>query len=306
MTTPLKRLAGIADLFLTHNRPIHVRCDDSVVRIVDGEELPLRRSRGYAPQPIALPLECSTPILAVGGQLKGTFALGRGRHAFLSHHLGDLDHFDAYRAFVKDVGLYTNSSSTSSPRSWSTTCTRTTLQRGGEACWTGRAKPSVRLFAVQHHHAHLASCMAENGLNEPVIGVTFDGTGYGTDGARLGRRVPDRRLWRLPAGGASALRRHAGWRQGDPGTVADGARPSHGRAGRCTGPDREASDGGGANRDADAGIAFQHAANVEHGPALRCGCGVGGSARSGELRGASGHRAGMAGDDRGIGRPLSV
>src|SRR5262249_1604021 len=100
----LQRLAGIADLFLTHNRPIRVRCDDSVTRIVDGVELPLRRSRGYAPQPISLPFECPRPILAVGGQLKGTFALGRGRHAFLSHHLGDLDHFDAYRAFVKDIG----------------------------------------------------------------------------------------------------------------------------------------------------------------------------------------------------------
>src|SRR5262249_45561530 len=95
----LLRLAGIADLFLTHDRPIHVRCDDSVTRIVAGEELPLRRSRGYAPQPIPLPVECPVPILAVGGQLKGTFALGRGRHAFLSHHLGDLDHYDAYRAF---------------------------------------------------------------------------------------------------------------------------------------------------------------------------------------------------------------
>ena len=93
------RLAGIADLFLVHDRPIHVRCDDSVTRIVDGEELPLRRSRGYAPQPIRLPMACPVPILAVGGQLKGTFALGRSQHAFVSHHLGDLDHFDAYRAF---------------------------------------------------------------------------------------------------------------------------------------------------------------------------------------------------------------
>ena len=68
-------------------------------------ELPLRRSRGYAPQPVALPFACPRPILAVGGQFKATFALGRGRHAFLSHHLGDLDHYEAYRAFVKDVAL---------------------------------------------------------------------------------------------------------------------------------------------------------------------------------------------------------
>src|SRR5262249_51240695 len=99
-------LAGIADCFLVHNRDIHLRCDDSVTRIVDGVELPVRRSRGYAPRPIMLPVECRQPILAVGGQLKATFALGRGEHAFVSHHLGDLDHYEAYRAFVKDVRLY--------------------------------------------------------------------------------------------------------------------------------------------------------------------------------------------------------
>src|SRR5262249_4175073 len=89
----LEKLAAIADRFLLHNRPIHARCDDSVTRFVDGFELPVRRSRGYAPRPIALPFECPQPILAVGGQLKVTFALGRARQAFLSHHLGDLDHF---------------------------------------------------------------------------------------------------------------------------------------------------------------------------------------------------------------------
>src|SRR5205814_5391299 len=101
-----EQLAGIADLFLVHDRPIHVRCDDSVTRVVDGVELPVRRARGYAPRPIELPFPCPRPLLAVGGQLKGTFALGRGRQAFLSHHLGDLDHFEAYRAFQKDVALY--------------------------------------------------------------------------------------------------------------------------------------------------------------------------------------------------------
>src|SRR5262249_34077187 len=88
------KLTGLADLFLVHNRPIHVRCDDSVTRVVDGVELPLRRSRGYAPRPIALPQACPRPLLAVGGQLKGTFALGRGAQAILSHHLGDLDYYD--------------------------------------------------------------------------------------------------------------------------------------------------------------------------------------------------------------------
>jgi hydrogenase maturation protein HypF len=204
-----ERLAGIADLFLVHNRPIHVRCDDSVTRVVDGRELPLRRSRGQAPQPVNLPLECSEPILAVGGQLKGTFALGQGRHAFLSHHLGDLDHYDAYRAFMRDIDLYQQLLAVRPERivhdlhsDYASTCYA--RQRG------------LPLMAVQHHHAHVASCMAEHGLTEPVIGVAFDGTGYGTDAAVWGgeflvgdyhgfRRVAHLRYVGMP-GGDQAIR----------------------------------------------------------------------------------------------------
>jgi hydrogenase maturation protein HypF len=179
----LGRLAGIADLFLIHNRPIHVRCDDSVTRVVDGQELPLRRSRGYAPQPVPLPLECAVPMLAVGGQLKGTFALGRGRQAFLSHHLGDLDHYAAYRAFEKDIALYqelfaVRPKIVAHDLHPDYSSTRYAQERA--------AREGVELVPVQHHHAHLASCMAEHGLAEPVIGVTFDGTGLGTDGAVWG------------------------------------------------------------------------------------------------------------------------
>jgi hydrogenase maturation protein HypF len=179
----LEQLAGIADFFLTHNRPIHVRCDDSVTRILDGVELPLRRSRGYAPRPIELPLECPYPMLAVGGQLKGTFALGRGKQAFLSHHLGDLDHYEAYRAFKRDVVLYQDLFSI-----WPEllvhdlhpdyVTTRYAQERSSQE--------RTELLAVQHHHAHMASCMAEHGLTRPVIGVTFDGTGFGTDGTIWG------------------------------------------------------------------------------------------------------------------------
>jgi hydrogenase maturation protein HypF len=179
----LEKLAGIASLFLVHDRPIHVRCDDSVTRVVVGLELPVRRSRGYAPRPIELPLECPEPILAVGGQLKGTFALGRGRQAFLSHHLGDLDHYEAYRAFVRDIALYEELFAVRP------ICLvhdlhpdyRTTLYAQERADREGSD-----LLTAQHHHAHLASCMAEHGLREPVIGVTFDGTGYGPDGAVWG------------------------------------------------------------------------------------------------------------------------
>jgi hydrogenase maturation protein HypF len=177
----LTRLAGIADVFLTHDRPIHLRCDDSVTRVVAGGELPVRRSRGYAPQPLDLPVVCHRPILALGGQLKVTFALGRGRHAFVSHHVGDLDDYEAYRAYVEAIRHYERLFALQPelvvhdlhPDYAST---RYAWQRAGS---------SPRL-AVQHHHAHVASCMAENGLDEPVIGVAFDGTGYGTDGAIWG------------------------------------------------------------------------------------------------------------------------
>ena len=102
----LTRLGTIADIFLCHNRPIHVRCDDSVTRIVAGAELPIRRSRGCAPQPLRLPAAAPRPLLAVGAQLKGVFALAAGEQAFLSHHLGDLDHAAACRQFERDVLLY--------------------------------------------------------------------------------------------------------------------------------------------------------------------------------------------------------
>lgn len=212
-----QRLAGVADLFLIHNRPIHVRCDDSVTRVVDGVELPVRRSRGYAPRPIALPLSCPRPLLAVGGQLKATFALGRDRQAFLSHHLGDLDHYDAYQAFERDVALYQQLFAVTPgtlvhdlhPDYVTTNYARKQAAQSG-----------INLLAVQHHHAHMASCMAENGLTEPVLGVTFDGTGYGSDGATWGGEflVGDYRSFRRAAhlryvampGGDRAI--HEPWR----------------------------------------------------------------------------------------------
>ncbi|MBN9121101.1 MAG: carbamoyltransferase HypF, partial [Planctomycetes bacterium] len=179
----VEALSGIADLFLAHDRPIHVRCDDSVTRVVDGAESPVRRSRGYAPRPVRLPFECPRPGLAVGGQLKATFALARGRQAFLSHHLGDLDHFEAYRAFERDAELYEQLVAVGPE--W-IACDQhpdyATSRYARERC----ARAGIPLRTVQHHHAHMASCMAEHGLTGPVIGVTFDGTGYGTDGAVWG------------------------------------------------------------------------------------------------------------------------
>jgi hydrogenase maturation protein HypF len=211
------KLAGIADLFLAHDRPIHVRCDDSVTRVVDTEELPVRRSRGYAPRPVALPAECPAPVLAVGGQLKVAFALGRGRQAFLSHHMGDLDHYEAFRAYAGDVALYQDLFAVRPalvahdlhPDYQTTSYARERAREEG-----------IGLLAVQHHHAHLAACMAEHGLAGPVIGVTFDGTGFGTDGAVWGGEflVGDYRSFRRAAhlryvgmpGGDLAIR--APWR----------------------------------------------------------------------------------------------
>jgi hydrogenase maturation protein HypF len=178
-----QQLVGIADLFLLHNRPIHVRCDDSVTRVIEGIEMPLRRSRGYAPRPIELPFECPQPILAVGGQLKATFALGRGRQALVSHHMGDLDHYDAFCAFKKDVALYEQLFGIE-PRAIVHDLHPDYITSGYARSRAQQA--GIALLSVQHHHAHMASCMAEHGLTEPVIGVTFDGTGYGPDGTVWG------------------------------------------------------------------------------------------------------------------------
>lgn len=179
----VERLGKIVDLILTHNRPIHVRCDDSVTRSIDGHEAVVRRSRGYAPQPLSLPTALAQPSLAVGGQLKATFGLGRERLAFLSHHLGDLDHFSAYQAFERDLQLYENLFD-AKPK---LIIHDLHPDYASSIYAVRRAKTEgLKRLAVQHHHAHVASGMAEHGLDRSVIGVAFDGTGYGADGAIWG------------------------------------------------------------------------------------------------------------------------
>jgi len=213
------RLAGIADAFMCHDRPIRMRTDDSVVRVVRGRPQPVRRSRGYAPEPITLPLDCSRAVLAVGAELKNTFCLARGRQAFVSHHIGDLENYETMRSFldgiahfgmlfdiVPEVVAYDLH-----PEYLST---KHALQLGdGEL-------PGVELVGVQHHHAHIASCLADNGELGPVIGVAYDGTGYGCDGTLWGGEIlladlaDCRRLAHLAPvalpGGAAAIR--APWR----------------------------------------------------------------------------------------------
>lgn len=178
----LTRLRELADWFLMHNRDILLRCDDSVVRLTHGATRQLRRSRGFVPVPVFLKEE-QPPILAVGGELKNTVCLTKGKHAFLSQHIGDLENGEGYKFFVEatehlerileicpEVIAYDLH-----PDYFST---RWALQQGG-----------VHLVGVQHHHAHIASCMAENHLDERVIGFALDGTGYGTDGLVWGGEV---------------------------------------------------------------------------------------------------------------------
>ena len=176
----VRRLAGMADYFLTHNRPIHMRCDDSVTRMVMGRELLLRRSRGYTPLPLRLPTPCLSPILACGGQLKNTFCLAREEHAFLSHHIGDLEEYRTYRSFVDGIEHFTKLFDIA-PQ-----VVAYDLHPGYLSSQYALSLQGLSRIAVQHHHAHIASCMAENGCVGPVIGVAWDGTGYGTDGRLWG------------------------------------------------------------------------------------------------------------------------
>ncbi|WP_346777336.1 carbamoyltransferase HypF [Streptomyces sp. HNM0575] len=178
----LERLAPLADAWLMHDRPIQVPCDDSVVRVTDGEQLPVRRSRGHAPFPVNLPRPV-TAALAVGGDLKNTFCVGEGHHAWLSAHVGDMDDLATLTAFDGAVRQLTG-----------ITGVRPSLLAADRhpgyrsVGWARRNADGRPLHRVQHHHAHVASVMAEHGLDggEPVIGVAFDGTGYGDDGSVWG------------------------------------------------------------------------------------------------------------------------
>jgi hydrogenase maturation protein HypF len=180
------RLGALADAWLAHDRPIHVPCDDSVVRVLtDGQILPVRRSRGYAPLPVALPVRVR-PALAVGGDLKNTFCLADGGYAWMSAHVGDMDDLATITAFGAAV---TQLAAVTGVRPELVVADRHPAYRS--SLWADRNPADLPVAKVQHHHAHIASCMAENGHDggERVIGFAFDGTGYGEDGAVWGGEV---------------------------------------------------------------------------------------------------------------------
>lgn len=206
------RLGQVADLFVTHNRPIARPCDDSVVRVCGGKEQLLRRARGYAPLPIRVPVALPR-VLAVGPHMKSTVAIACGRDVIVSQHLGDLDSLESRAAFERTIHdlcrLYQFEPDVIAcdlhPDYYSTQWARST------------GKPVI---AVQHHHAHAAACAAENGLSEPYLAIVWDGTGYGLDQTIWGgeffavvgdqfQRISHLRPFCLP-GGDAAIRQ--GWR----------------------------------------------------------------------------------------------
>jgi hydrogenase maturation protein HypF len=209
----LERLSPLADYFLLHDRDIYVRCDDSVTRLFRGSEAMSRRARGYAPFPVRLNLELKE-ILACGAELKNTFCLTKGTYAFLSQHIGDMENYETFASYQASVEHFQKLFRVS-PQAVAYDlhpnylATRYALE-------LAEAK-GLRRVPVQHHHAHVVSCLAENGVDEEVIGVAFDGTGYGSDGHIWGgeflladchrfRRLGHLKYVPLP-GGEAAIRR---------------------------------------------------------------------------------------------------
>jgi hydrogenase maturation protein HypF len=174
----LRRLGNIADYFLRHNRDIYARYDDSVMTVVNNDIRPVRRARGYAPYPVHLPYQ-SRQILGCGAEEKNTFCLTRDNFAFVSQHIGDMENLETLEHFTNTIELYRKLfrirleiiAHDMHPEYLPT-------KYAGELA----KKEKLPLVPVQHHHAHIASCLADNGINGPVIGVSLDGTGYGLDG----------------------------------------------------------------------------------------------------------------------------
>ncbi len=211
------RLANLADAYLMHDREIHIRTDDSVVRVYNKEIYPIRRSRGYTPLPVMLPWSV-LPILATGSELKNVFCVTNNNYAFLSHHIGDLENYETLKSFEDGIAHFerlfrVKPEVIASDLHPNYLATRYAVER--------TEREGIPSIGVQHHHAHIASLMAEHGFvgTRPVIGVSFDGSGYGDDGAIWGgefliadysgyKRAAHLRYFPLP-GGDTSIRRPA-------------------------------------------------------------------------------------------------
>jgi hydrogenase maturation protein HypF len=213
-TEAVARLSGIADGFLHHDRPIRARYDDSVVCTVSGARSTIRRARGYAPQPLALPVHAGRPVLATGAQLKHTFTLARADLALIGPHGGSLDDADALTAFQETLAHLCRL------HRFTPEFVAHDLHPGYTSTrYATRTTPADRRIAVQHHHAHVAACAAENNIDGPFIGVAYDGLGLGADGTLWGGEIllasytGFRRLARFSTaplpGGEAAVRRPA-------------------------------------------------------------------------------------------------
>ncbi len=182
-----QRLSPLADGFLLHNREIHMRTDDSVVRVFEQTPYLFRRARGYAPEPVQLP-DNLPPILATGAELKNTFCLTNRNYAFLSHHIGDLENYETLRSFEEGIQHYQRLFKV---RPELIACDLHPNYLATRYAQERAQRENLPILAIQHHHAHLAACLADNGWKsgEPVIGLCLDGTGYGSDGAVWGGEV---------------------------------------------------------------------------------------------------------------------
>ncbi len=178
-----KKLSAIADVFLVHNRDIFARCDDSVAMVEGGEVCLIRRARGYAPDPVPLPFN-AREVLACGAEFKNTFCMTKDRYAFMSQHVGDMDNLETLSHFENMLDLYRKLFRLD-PRI--VACDKHPDYLASRYAKEVQEKDdSIRLIPVQHHHAHIVSCMVENAMTSPVLGVAFDGTGFGDDGAIWG------------------------------------------------------------------------------------------------------------------------
>lgn len=178
-----RELAGIADCFLLHNREIVNRCDDSLAAVLGGKTLLLRRSRGYVPTPVRTPFAAERAVLGIGGEMNNTFCLWKDRRAFVSQHMGDLDSVEGEDNLLAGLGSFQRL------LGLKPVVVGFDLHPDYRSSRLAERVPAEAHYAVQHHHAHLVSCLTDNGVDEPAIGVILDGTGYGTDGTLWGFEV---------------------------------------------------------------------------------------------------------------------